>query len=180
MSAGIRRVSKLALEAVLLIAALTAPAFAIPGQTTAQLAAWGKGNAALRGFKPTIDDSTGGTNYMAIVNVDGLRAEFNAEPQRGRVHMEYISFQNVSDAWFLEQHMAVAIDAIRKIYGDDYAADFKSAQRVPHAGRVAAWQGKKLGYATFGTALFIADPPEFANVLENMHVCDAIACGDVD
>lgn len=127
-----------------------------------------------------MDQETAGTNYMATVSVDGLRAEFNAEPQRGRIHMEYIAFQDVSDAWFLELHLPVAIDAIRKIYGDDYVADFKRAQRIPHEGRVAAWRGKKLGYATFGAALFIADIPEFANVIESMHVCDAIDCSDND
>jgi hypothetical protein len=165
---------------LLLSAALCAPASAIPGQTAAQLAAWGKLNPALRGFRATIDDETGGTNYMATIRVDGLHAEFSAEPQSGRVHMEYISFQDVSDAWFVEQHMTVAIDAIRKIYGDAYAADFKGAKRIPHVGRVAAWQGKKLGYATFGTALFVVDSPEFASLVESMHVCDAIDCGDAD
>jgi hypothetical protein len=160
--------------------ALCAPALAIPGQTAGQLAAWGKGNAALRQFRATIDDETGGTNYMATVVVDGYRGEYDAEPQRGRVHMEYISFQDVSDAWYLQLHMTVVIDTIRKIYGDAYAADFKNAKRIPHYGRVAAWQGKRLGYATFGTALFIVDAPEFANVLESMHVCDALECSDDD
>jgi hypothetical protein len=127
-----------------------------------------------------MDQETAGAFYMATVSIDGLRAEFNAEPQRGRVHMEYIAFQNVSDAWFLEQHLPVALDAIRAIYGAEYAADFKHAQRVPHEGRVAAWQGKKLGYATFGTTLFIVDASEFANVIESMHVCDAIDCSDND
>lgn len=117
---------------------------------------------------------------MATIVVDGLHGEYNAEPQRGRVHMEYISFQDISDAWFVELHMSVAVDTIRKIYGDDYAADFKNAKRIPHAGRVAAWRGKKLGYATFGGALFIVDAPEFANVIENMHLCDALDCSDTD
>jgi hypothetical protein len=180
MSACFRRASTLALATVLLSEVLCAPAWAIPGQTTAQFSAWGKANPALRGFKGTIDDETGGTNFVATIVVDGLHAEYNAEPQRGRVHMEYVSFQDVSDAWFVELHMNVAADTIRKIYGDDYAADFKNAQRIPHAGRVAAWRGKKLGYATFGDALFIVDTPEFANVIESMHLCDALDCSDSD
>lgn len=161
-------------------AVLCAPAWAIPGQTAAQLTAWGKANAALQQFHASSDDETGGTNYMATVVVDGYRAEYNAEPQGGRVHMEYIAFQNVSDAWFVELHMTVAIDAVRKIYGDAYATDLKNAKRIPHDGRVAAWQGKRLGYATFGAALFVVDAPEFANVLESMHVCDALDCSDDD
>ncbi len=165
---------------LLLSVTLAAPAWAIPGQTAGQLSVWGKANTALHGFRATIDDETGGTNYMATVVVDGYHAEYNAEPQRGRVHLEYISFQDVPDAWNLQQHIPFVTDAIRKVYGDAYAADFKSAQRVPYSGRVAAWRGKKLAYATFGAALFIMDTPEFANVLENMHVCDAIACGDTD
>ena len=165
---------------LLLSAVLCARASAIPGQTAAQFSAWGKANSALQGFHPEIDDETGGTNYTATVVVDGIRGEYNAQAQRGRVHMEYIAFQDVSNSWYLEQHMTVAVDTIRKIYGDAYAADFKNAKQIPHAGRVAAWEGKKLGYATFGTALFIVDTPGFANVIESMHVCDAIDCADTD
>ena len=165
---------------LVLIGALCTPVLALPGQTTAQFAAWGKANAALRGFHASIDDETGGTNYMATVVEQGYHGEYNAEPQRGRVHMEYISFQDMPDAWHLEFHLPFVIATIRDVYGEAIAADFTRARRIPHVGRVAAWQGKKLAYATFGTALFIVDTPEFANLVENMHVCDAIVCDDDD
>lgn len=168
------------MAALLFAATLCAPAWAIPGQTTAQLAAWGKANVALHGFKPTIDQETGGTNFMASIIVDGYRGEYSAEPENDRVHMEYISFQNFPDARNLAQHLPLVIHAIGAIYGQAYVDDFRSAARMPHNGRVTLWQGKKLGYATFGPALFFYQSKDVPAIAKNMRACDALDCSDND
>jgi len=163
---------------VALLGLTTQSALAIPGQTPAQLLAWGKSNAALPGFKPTMDENTGGTVYMARLKIDGLDADFSSEPTNGVARQEYISFQGVGDPWNLSKHMSIARDAIRTVYGADYLADFTSAKVVPLHGRVVAWQGKRLAYSIFGGAIFMIRNADFPAVLKNIHTCDGIDCED--
>jgi hypothetical protein len=182
MCACFRQVSKLALEVLLLAAVSSAPARAIPGQTTAQVAAWGKGNAALHSFAATVDDSTGGTTYIAQTAIDGHNGSFNSKTKRGVARYEFLELNDIPDAWNLAQHLRLVVDAIRTIYGATYVADFKGATHVPHSGRVTLWQGKKLAYATFGTAVFFFQNKDVPGIVKNMHACDALDCseGDID
>jgi hypothetical protein len=83
------------------------------------------------------------------------------------VRIEYVSFEDTPDAWHFEQHLAFVREVIRRVYGSAIASDFAHAKRVPLRGRVAAWQGKKLAYATFGAAIFVINTPDFAGVLHN-------------
>ncbi len=159
--------------------ALIAPAWAIPGQTTVQLAAWGKANAALHDFKPTIDDATGGTTYIASMTIEGHNGEFNSVTKAGVANREFVEL-DVPDAWNLAQHLALVNDTIRAIYGSAYVDDFKSATRVPHTGRVSIWAGKKLAYATFGASIFFYQNRDLPGIVKNMRHCDALDCSEGD
>ena len=158
----------------------TAPAWAIPGQTSTQVAAWGKANPALRHFTATIDDSTGGTTYIASATIDGHDSTFNSKTKRGVTRYEFLEFNNIPDAWNLLQHLPLVVDTIHTLYGAKYVNDFKGATRVPHSGRVALWQGKKLAYATFGTAVFFFRNNDVPGIVKNMRACDALDCSDGD
>jgi len=166
------------LLAALFVFATTSQAFAIPGQSVAQLAAWGKSNAALHGFKPSMDQNTGGTVYMATVTIDGLGSDFSSEPVSGVVPQEYVAFRDVNESWQLAKHPGLILDTVRVVYGAAYANDFQHATRVPLHGRTVAWRGAKLSYAVLGAAFFTIDNAEFPAVLKNIHACDALACED--
>lgn len=167
-------------SSLLLVVALNAPALAIPGQSTAQLAAWGKSNPTLRGFKPTIDDYTGGTTYIASLTIDGHNSQFNSQTKGGRARAESIELLDVPDTWDLAKHLTLVNDAIRTIYGPQYVEDFKNAVRLPHKGRVTAWQGKRLAYATFGQAIFVYRAIDVPFIAKNMQQCDALDCSEGD
>jgi hypothetical protein len=160
---------------------LCALLLAMPGQTPTQLMTWGVHNPGLVGFKATLTDlDGGGTDYIARLNVDGYHGQFHARPKRGIVRIEYVSFEDTPDAWHFEQHLAFVRAVIARVYGRAIASDFGHAVRVPLRGRVAAWQGKKLAYATFGAAIFVINTPDFAGVLHNVHQCDALDCSEGD
>ncbi len=146
----------------------------------AQDAVWGKANPALHGWTATIDDSTGGTTYIARITVDGRSSTFNSKTKRGVTRYEFLELNDVPDTWNLVQHLPLVVDAIHAIYGEAYVADFKSATRVPHSGRVTLWQGKKLAYATFGQAVFFFQNKDLPGILKNMRACDALDCSDGD
>jgi hypothetical protein len=168
----------IALALLAVIAATTSSARAIPGQTEKQLAAWGKSNVALPGFKRTNDDNTGGNDYMADLNVDGIVMTFSSEPESGVVRKEYLSLHDVPDTYALAKHPQFIRDMLRVVYGVQYEKDFATSNMVPLHGRVVVWQGKRLAYAVFGDALFMINNADFPAVLKNIHSCDAIDCTD--
>lgn len=161
--------------AIAIVALATQSALAIPGQTPSQLLAWGKSVAALHGFKPSMDEETGGTVYLGKVTIDGHAGDFSSEPSQGIVHQEYVSFNGVND---VGKSPTLLADTIRSVYGADYANDFLHAAKLPLHGQVVAWRGAKLAYATLGSALFMIRNADFPAVLKNIHTCDAIDCGD--
>jgi hypothetical protein len=165
---------------LVLFAALSAPALAIPGQTMAQDAAWGKANPALHNWIATVDDSTGGTTYIAQMKIDGQDSTFTSKTKRNVARYEFVDFNSVPDTWNMGQHLPLVVEAIRTIYGPEYVADFKSATRVPHSGRVTLWQGTKLAYATFAQAVFFFANKDVPGILKNMRACDALDCSDGD
>ena len=155
-----------------------AVANATPGQTPAQLTAWGKANPALPGFIATNDDNTGGTDYTARTKIGRYTIEFHSEPQGGIVHREYVSYVDMSDAWNASDHLDVVRDTLRTIYGSPYALDFDAASRVYHSGRLTIWRGKRLAYATFAGALFVERLADLPALLKNAKTCGAIDCED--
>jgi len=122
-----------------------------------------------------MDEETGGTNYVATVTIDGQDGDFNAEPEGGIVHREYVAFHNVDT---LNAHAALIRDTLARIYGESVAADFMNASRLPHKGRAVAWQGKKLAYVAFGSALFVERLADLPDVIHNLRACDALDCSD--
>ena len=166
------------LAGIVFIAFATQSAFAIPGQTEKQLAAWGKSNGALVGFKGSMDQNTGGTVYMADFKIDGLKAEFSSEPLSGVVPHEFINFDNMPDKWDAGKHLNIVRDTITLVYGAAYAADFANATKVNLHGQTLAWHGKKASYATYGVAIFVISSAAWPEALKNIHTCDGIVCED--
>src|SRR5215469_5002732 len=105
-----------------------APARAIPGQTNADVMAWGKANAAFTGFD--LKTSLGGTKaYRADVVVDTHKAEFSAHSDSsGTIGVEYVTFTDEADTWIVAGHKPLMVATIRAIYGDAYASDLASAK----------------------------------------------------
>lgn len=170
------RMKAVAIGLVLLVL-FAAPALAVPTQSEARLAVWGKANHALRGFHASVDDATGATDFIATVTVDGASGEFHAEPVRGRVHREYVDF-NVSDTWAMFDHLNVMRDALRTIYGAAIADDFERAQRNRPRNAVILWKGKRFGYAAFGSAFFVFQLTDLPAITQHVLYCDAIDCSD--
>lgn len=161
-----------------LIAALAAPASAMPGQTATQLMAWGKNNRALHGFVKSIDDETGGYRYWATVTVGGTALRFESEPEAGVAQMEMINLTDVAQTYDLRQHPSLIGDMLATIYGKRVRDDFRAARIAMQTDRVRAWRGSAFGYAVMGDALFVMTQSRLTRVLSEMKKCDAIECED--
>ena len=148
----------------MLLAALSyAPALAIPGQTDAQLLAWGKGNSVLTDFQRVHSNDTGGPGYeyMATLKVDGHDIEFHAEPRDGAILLEAFMFLDLAPSPPPMQSVDVLRDVIASAYGAQHASDFTSARRLANTGNAGLWRGKLLGYASIGDAFLVFTPRYF-------------------
>lgn len=162
------------LLALALTLATTGNALALPGQSEKQLAAWGKSNSALAGFKKTFDQNTAGNNYQATLNVDGHAASFSAEPVAGVVPHEYVAFEGLPDTWQASAHLSLVRDALTLVYGKAVADDFQTAGRVKAS--IPIWKGKRYAYATADAAIVLMRLSDLKQALKNARDCGALDC----
>lgn len=164
--------------AVLLAACTAAPALAIPGQSDAQLTAWGKANSEFTQFGRQNDNSPNGAGYEYVgkLNIDGHDTEFHVKPNRdGTIKYEVFVFLDLGPSLFPMQNSVLYRDAIARVYGEPYERDFSFASHLPNTGNVAMWRGTLLGYSAFGNALLIFTPRDFDAILKQSH-CTASGC----
>lgn len=167
----------------LLLAALaTAPALAIPGQTAAQVDAWGKSTVAFTQFKRSPIEYPGPDGapyeYFATLSVDGHDIEFHGKPYRdGAIKLESFVFLDLTGEMANSKDVYLFRDTIASAYGTFYASDFMSAQKLPNTGTLAMWRGKALGYAAVAGMLLVFTPSGFdALAAETIQQCKISGC----
>lgn len=164
---------------VLLVALTCAPASAIPGQTDAQVLAWGKANHLFTQFERANDDEEDGAGYdfVGFFKTGGYDAEFYAKPnRRGTIAREEVAIPDVPRRWTVAQNMPLFREVIHRIYGLQYLNDFTAASRIVNEKHVAVWRGKLLGYIGYNGQMFIVAPTAISALAANVLSCGAIDC----
>ncbi len=164
---------------MLFLAALTcAPAFAIPGQTPAQVLAWGKSDAAFTLFEKANDDEVGGEGYefYGQLKIEGHFTEFHAKPHHGVIAMEQITVNDIPNTLSKSRMLLLMHEVVRKIYGATYDDDFTNATRIPNTGIATISRGARAGYIEFGGAFFVVRNSEVHTFVTNVRKCGALDC----
>lgn len=139
----------------------TGSALAVPGQTGAQLEASAASTGAFTKFirvrTDHPDPGSADYEYIATLNVDGHDTEFHAKPARdGTIEVEFFVF---SDLMMMSPPSTpkaeLVADTLARVYGAQYASDFRSAQQLPNKSNAAIWRGNLLGYFAFGGGLIV-------------------------
>ena len=160
---------------VLMAALVIGPALAVPGQTGAQLEASANSSGAFTKFirfhTDHPDPDSADYEYIGTLTVDGHETEFHAKPSRdGTIEVEFFVF---SDLMAMTPSPAPNIelisDTLARVYGAQYASDFKSAQQLPSKPNATMWRGKLLGYFAFGGGLVVFTRPYFDAWAAQMH-----------
>ncbi len=161
---------------VALALVIPAPALATPGQTVAQMEAWGKANPAFTDFSKKT--SLGGYSaYRAFVEVGGHKGEYSALIDKTGVYGEYVTFSyDEPTSWDLAGHKSFMHDIIAKVYGDDYAADFDAAKKLPGVDPKEIYKGQKLAYIATLNSLLVVNLSEVPGILKNLNDCYDIFC----
>ena len=164
---------------LLLLAALTcAPALAIPGQTPAQVLAWGKNDTGFTLFEKANDDEVGGEGYeyYGQLKIEGHFTEFEALPHHGVIAEERITIYDVPNEMPRARTVQLMHEVIRKIYGAAYDRDFTNATRIPNTGSATIWRGARVGYIEFGGTFFIVRNSDVQTFVANTRKCGALDC----
>jgi hypothetical protein len=164
----------------ILLASLTcAPALAIPGQTPAQVLAWGTHNRGFDKFVRANDDEVGGEGYefFGTLKIDGHDTEFHALPHHGIIAQERVTVLDVPNEMPKSRTMQVIREILHKVYGPTYERDFANATRIPNTGTVTTiWRGARLGYMEFGGTFFVVRNSDLRTFVVNTRRCGALDC----
>ena len=166
-----------AIAALVLFASIAAPASATPGQTDAQVVAWGKANASFKEFAKKT--SLGGySTYRAYVSVGGHKGEYSSLIDKTGVYGEYLTFSfDEPDTWEMAGHKPFMHDVIETVYGADVAADFDSATRVKtDDAQRDIFKGKKFAYVTDVVSLIVVRLDVLPQILGNLNNCYSVFC----
>ena len=154
-----------------------APALAIPGQTAAQLEAWGKVNPAFKEFSKKT--SLGGYSaYRAFISVGGHKGEYSSLIDKTGVYGEYLTFSyDEPDSWEMVGHKPFMHDAISTVYGPDVTADFDAATRVKTDDTTRdIFKGKRYAYVTDVVSLIVVRADVLPEILRNLDNCYSVFC----
>jgi len=153
------------------------PAIATPGQSDADVQAWGKSNAAFTEFAKKT--ALGGySTYRAYVMVDNHKGEYSALLDKTGVYGEYVTFSfDYPAEWNMAGHKSFMQDAIAKVYGASVAADFDSANKLPDAtDSREMYKGKQFAYIATLNSLLTVRLDVLPQILKNLDNCYDIFC----
>ena len=171
--------------AALALLMTSAPAYALPGQTTAQLVAWAKANPALHGLTKKIEEMSGNPFYSATFESGSNQGFFNATlDEHGNVTNESLGIGNGPDNYDILKHPATAAALVKTVYGDAVAADMRSATLVGRwtmlgeTSATALYRGTLYGYEQAHAFVKILPLGSIGAEAQQLKTCAKQECGD--